>query len=271
MKKLFVLLTILAVALSLVACSSEETEEMTTLTVGATSVPHAEILEQCKPILAEQGIELEIVVFSDYNAPNKALDNGSLDANFYQHIPYMEEQNEEFGYNLVSAGGVHIEPIGIYSQEYDSLEELPDGATILMSNSVSDQARVLGIFEEAGLITYKEGTDPLTATIEDIDENPKNLVFDASYNPELLPSIYESGEGDAVAINSNFALGAGLNPVEDAIALESEDSPYVNVIAVNEGDEDSEEIQALVDALHSEEIQEWILAEYGGAVVPVSE
>lgn len=274
MKKLATGLVLGAGILTLAACGSEggsSDGDSSTLTVGASNVPHAEILEQVQPILAEQGIELNIEAYQDYVLPNQDLDSGDLDANYFQHIPYLESQIAEFGYDFVNAGGIHIEPIGLYSKKYASIDELPEGATILMSNAVPDHGRVLSMLEQAGLITLADGIDKTTATIEDVVENPKNLNFDPNYEAALLVQMYEQEEGDAVLINSNYALDAGLNPIEDSIAIEDSNSPYVNVIAVNAGDEDNEAIQALVAALQSDEIQNFILEEWGGSVVPVTE
>ena len=248
----------------------EEKKKVVRLVVGASNVPHAEILKKVKPILEEQGIELEIETYQDYVLPNKDLESRELDANYFQHIPYFDAQIAEFGYDFVNAGGIHIEPIGLYSKKYGSIEELPEGATILMSNSVADHGRVLAMLEAKGLIKLADGVEKTTAEIKDIVENPKNLVFDANYESALMVQLYENNEGDAVLINSNYAIDAGLNPLEDSIAIEDSESPYVNIIAVNAGDEDKKEIKALVDALHSKEIQDFILSEYGGAVVPVN-
>ncbi|QVY61005.1 MetQ/NlpA family ABC transporter substrate-binding protein [Cytobacillus gottheilii] len=283
MKKWLSILLALTVALIISACgtSDEGTEgdnagggeeaETTTLKVGASNVPHAEILEEAKPLLEEKGFELDITTFQDYILPNQALEAGDIDANYFQHIPYLEAQIAENDYDFVNAGGIHIEPIGVYSQKYESLDELPDGATIIMSNSVADHGRILSLLEQQGLITLKEGVEKTAATIEDIEENSKNLEFDTEYEASLLPQIYNNGEGDAVLINSNYAIDAGLNPIEDSIAIEDKESPYVNVIAVRSGDEESEAIKALVEVLHSQEIQDFILEKYEGAVVPVSE
>lgn len=270
MKK-FVAGTVLA-AFALAGCGAEEGgsgEESSTLKIGASNVPHAEILEQAKPILEEQGIELEIETYQDYILPNTDLESGEIDANYFQHVPYLKSQVEEFGYEFENAGGIHIEPIGVYSQKHESLEELPEGATILMSNSVADHGRILSLLEAEGLITLKEGVEKTEAEVKDIVENPKNLKFDAEYEAALLVQMYENGEGDAVLINSNYAIDAGLNPMEDSIALESSDSPYVNIIAVRKGDEENENVKALVEVLKSDEIQDFILEEWGGSVVPV--
>ncbi len=282
MKKFLSLFLSLAVALVLAACGTakedesnagegEEAAETTELVVGASNVPHAEILEEAKSLLAEKGIELKIETFQDYILPNQALESGDLDANYFQHIPYLESQMAEHGYDFANAGGIHIEPMGVYSKKYKSLEELPEGAHIIMSSSVADHGRILTMLEKEGLITLKEGVNNVEATVEDIAENPKNLHFDTEYEASLLPQIYNNDEGDAVLINSNYAIDAGLNPIEDSIAIEDKESPYVNVIAVRKGDESSEAIKALVEVLHSKEIQDFILEKYEGAVVPVTE
>ena len=275
MKKLLTGFALGASILTLAACGSEggssSEGDSSTLTVGASNVPHAVILEQVKPLLEEQGIELVVETYQDYVLPNQDLDNGDLDANYFQHIPYLESQIADNGYDFVNAGGIHIEPIGLYSKKFGSIDELPDGAVILMSNSVADHGRVLSMLEAAGLITLDPEVEKTTATIEDVIENPKNIEFDPNYEAALLVQMYEQEEGDAVLINSNYALDAGINPLEDSIAIEDSNSPYVNVIAVNAGDEENENIVALVEALKSDEIQEFILDEWGGSVVPVTE
>ena len=267
MKKLLSSVLLGASVLALAACGGEDE----TLKVGASTTPHAVILEKVKPILEEQGIELQIEPYTDYVLPNKNLDSGDLDANFFQHIPYFESQKEDFGYDFANAGNIHIEPIGIYSKKYTSLDELPEGATILLSNSVSDHGRMLSLLEIQGLIKLADGINKTKAETKDIVENPKNFIFDANTAPELLVQMYENDEGDAVLINSNYAIDNGINPLEDSIAIESSDSsPYINIVAVQSGDENSKEIKALVEALHSKEIQDFMLEEWGGSVVPVS-
>lgn len=263
-----------ALALSLAACGSDKDSgdgEETTLTIGASNVPHAKILEKAEPILEKEGIKLDIETYQDYVLPNKDLESKDLDANFFQHKPYLEQQIKDNGYDFVSAGGVHIEPIGIYSKKHKSLEDLPKGATILISNSVADQGRILTLLETKGLITLKEGVNKDAAQIKDIDKNPKDLKIDAKTAPEMLVQMYKNEEGDAVVINSNYAIDAGLTPTKDSISIEDSESPYVNVIAVRKGDEDKKEIKELMKALHSKEIQDYINKEWEGSVVPVNE
>ncbi|MED1673903.1 MetQ/NlpA family ABC transporter substrate-binding protein [Pallidibacillus thermolactis] len=280
MKKLLTLIFTTFLAVTLAACGGDEGNtsessdgESKKIVVGATAVPHAEILEQAAPILKEKGIELEITEFSGYELINQALVEGDLDANFFQHIPYLELEKEEKGYDIVKAGGIHIEPIGIYSKKYDKLEDVEDGATVLISSNKPDHGRILALFEKEGLIKLADGVEKGSATLDDIVENPKNLKFDFEYAPEILPQVYNQGEGDLVVINSNYALEFDINPIEDSLAIEegSQDNPYVNIIAVNAGDEDKEEIKTLVEVLQSKEIQDFILENYDGAVVPASE
>lgn len=273
-KKLVAGLLTAALALSLAACGSSEKSgdgDEKVIKIGASNVPHAKILEQAEPILEKEGIKLEIEPYQDYILPNKDLDSKDLDANFFQHIPYLEDQIKSNGYDFESASGVHIEPIGIYSQKYKKLEDLPKGATILVSNSVADQGRILTLLEAKGLITLKDGVKKSTAQLKDIDKNPKNLKIDTKTAPELLVQMYKNNEGDAVIINSNYAIDAGLVPTKDAIAIEDSNSPYVNVVAVRKGDKDKEEIKELMKVLHSKEIQDYINKEWKGSVVPVNQ
>lgn len=282
MKKILSALLLTVLVLALAACGTKDKEdgansnnaaggkeEKTTLVVGASNTPHAVILEKVKPLLKEKGFDLEIETYQDYILPNKDLESGLLDANYFQTIPYLDSQIADFGYDFVNAGGIHIEPMGVYSKKYKSLDELPDGATVLMSNSVSDHGRVLEMLEKEGLITLAEGVDKVKAELGDIVDNPKNLTFEPDYEAALMPTLYKNDEGDALLINSNYAIDAGINPLEDSIALEETDSPYVNVITVRSGDENNAAIKALVEVLTSEEIQEFMLEEWGGSVVPV--
>lgn len=279
MRKLLLVLSIVLV-LALAACGgnkdnagksggAEEGEE-TTLKIGASSVPHAEVLEEAASLLEEENITLEIEPYEDYVLPNDDLASGELDANYFQHIPYLEQTIADTGYELTHIGGIHIEPMGVYSKSITEIDAIPEGTEVIISNSVADHGRVLGLFAEEGLITLQDDVDVAEATIDDIDENPHNLKFTADYEPAFLPEIYETEEDTLVVINTNYAIDAGLNPLEDALFIEGEESPYVNVIAVKEEDQDNEALKTLVDVLHSEEMQDFILEKYDGAVVPVS-
>lgn len=242
--------------------------EGTTIKVGASPAPHAEILEVAKDILAEQGITLDIVEFNDYIQPNTAVENGELDANYFQHITYMNQFNESDGTHLVSAAEIHYEPFGLYAGKTTSLDALADGAQIAVPNDTTNEARALLLLQQEGLITLKEGAG-LTATKADIAENPKNLdivELEASQLPVRL------GDVDMAVINGNYAIDAGLK-VSDALAVEASDGEaaqaYVNVVAVKEGHENDPAIQALVAALKSDEVKTFMEETYQGAVVPM--
>ena len=276
MKKIFGIATTLLLTAALAACgtgsnsgssdSSAAEGESTKLVIGASVTPHAEILEQAKPLLAEEGIDLEIKTFDDYVLPNKALENGDVDANYFQHIPYLNKQIADNGYDFVNAGAIHIEPMGLYSKRISDISELEDGATVLTSTSESDWGRILTILQDADLITLKDGVDTETATFDDIAENPKNLEFKHDVDPSLLATAYQNDEADLIAINANFAFGIDLNPADDSVLLEADNSPYVNVIAVRSGDEDSDKIKKLIEVLHSDEIKDFVEKQWQGSV-----
>ncbi|MHA6688946.1 MetQ/NlpA family ABC transporter substrate-binding protein [Devosia sp. A449] len=245
----------------------------TKLVVGASYVPHAEILEQAAPILAAEGIELEIIPFQDYILPNTALDSGEIDANYFQHVPYLNEVlADNPDYDFVNAGGIHVEPIGLYSQRWDSLQDLPDNGEVILRDSVAEEGRILAIFVREGIVTLPEGLDVYSARVHDIVGNPKNLTFKTDVEAALLAQVHLNDEADAVVINANYALDAGLDPVNDPIAVESaENNPYANIITVRAGDETRPEIIRLVEVLKSEPIRQFILEKYKGAVVPVAD
>ena len=279
MKKLFAILATLVFAVfAFAGCGGDQAKSSSsasttvtsssgakTLKVGATAVPHAEILEQAKPLLAKEGIDLQIVEFNDYVQPNLALNDKELDANYFQHEPYLKNFIDEHKeVKLVNAAGVHIEPMGIYSHKVKKLDELQDGASIAIPNDPTNGGRSLLLLEKAGLLKLKDGVGE-KATVQDIVENPKNLKFqevEAAQVPRTLDDV------DAAIINSNFAMQVPLDPTKDALFIEDSTSPYVNIIAVREGDENRPEIQALIKVLHSDEIKNFINEKYKGAVVP---
>lgn len=263
----------LGLSLTLAACGNDTTTESdaTTLKVGASNVPHAEILEFAKPLLEEEGITLDITTYNDYVVPNVALDEGDLDANYFQHLPFFTSAVAENDYDFANAGAIHIEPLGLYSKKIKSLSDLKEGATVLVSSSQSDWGRIISILADEGLVTLKEGVEPTTATFDDIDENTKKLTFEYENDPALMTTLYQQEEGDLVAINSNFAVDQDINPLEDSIALESTSSPYANIVAVRSEDAKNEAILKLVEVLKSKEVQDYIKEEWDGAVVPVEE
>ncbi|WP_312613610.1 MetQ/NlpA family ABC transporter substrate-binding protein [Oscillibacter sp.] len=276
-RKLLALTLALGLTASLAACgnsgsgsagsasaSGSAPAETVTLKVAASATPHAEILNAVKDILAQQGIDLQVTEYGDYVVPNTAVEEGSEDANYFQHVPYLDNFNAENGTHLVNAGGVHIEPMGIYAGKTTALADLADGAVVAIPNDATNEGRALLLLEAQGLIKLKDSAN-LTATPNDIAENPKNLTF-KELEAAMIPNTVE--EVDLSVINSNYAMEAGFNPVEDALAIEDANSPYVNIIAVKEGNENSPAIRALVEALQSETARDFITTTYGGAVIP---
>ena len=239
-----------------------------TIKVAASPTPHAEILDAAKEILAEEGWDLEVTEFEDYVQPNLVVESGDFDANYFQHVPYLESFNEEKGTHLVDAGDIHYEPFGIYPGTKKSLDELEDGDTIAVPNDTTNEARALLLLQDNGVLTLKEGAG-LTATVNDIESTTKDIKvqeLEAAQVPRVL------GEVAFAVINGNYAVEAGLSVADDAIAYEASDSEaaktYVNIIAVKEGNENNEGIVALVDALKSDEIKDFINETYNGAVIP---
>ena len=242
--------------------------ELTTIKVAASATPHAEILEQAKPLLAEQGYDLEVTVFDDYVQPNLVVESGDFDANYFQHIPYLDSFNEEKGTHLVNAGGIHYEPFGIYPGTKKSLDELAEGDSIAVPNDTTNEARALLLLQDKGIIKLKDGAG-LTATKTDIVENPKNVEIVELEAAQVARVVDETAY---VVLNGNYALEAGYSVGKDALAYETSDSEaaktYVNVIAVKEGNENSDAIKALVDTLKSDDIKNYINETYDGAVIP---
>lgn len=235
-----------------------------TLKVGASAVPHAEILNFIKPKLKEQGVNLEITVFTDYILPNIQLNEKQLDANFFQHVPYLEQFNKDKNMSLVKVVGVHIEPIGVYSKKIKKLDELKDGATIAIPSDPSNSGRALALLEKAGLLKLKDGVG-VKGTVKDIVENKKNLKV-KELEAAMLPRVLD--EVDIAAINTNYALEAKLMPTKDALILEDKNSPNVNIVAARADNKDSEAMQKLAKALTTPEVKKFIEDKYQGAVVP---
>ena len=253
---------ILVFALVFTACTGKKGAE--TLSIGATPVPHAELLNLIKDELAAKGITLRVVEFTDYVQPNMAVLSGDLDANFFQHTPYLES-NAEWSEKLVSAFGVHVEPFGLYSVKYDDIADLPDGASIAIPNDPSNGGRALLLLQARGLITLSEGAG-LRATPRDITDNPRNFRFQELEAAQLPRSLQDV---DAATINGNFALQAGLNPLQDSLIIEGADSPYVNIVVTQKGKESTPGIIALKNALLSDMVRDYINATYNGGVAPV--
>ena len=266
MKKIIAIILALTLVLSLAACGGKADDK--TIKVGATPAPHAEILEIIKETLAADGWTLEIVEFDDYVLPNTALSEGQLDANYFQHITYMNNFNEEYGINMVSAAGIHYEPFGLYAGKTASIDALADGAQIAVPNDATNEARALLLLQQVGLITLADGVG-INATKSDIVANPKNIEI-VEMKAELLTTTLQ--DVDMAVINGNYAIGAGLK-VAEALAVEAADGAaadaYQNVITVMAGHENDAKIQALVKALKSDAVKAFIEKTYEGAVVPL--
>lgn len=285
---LFVLSLVLVFVLALSACGKKDDEKNSaspaastaataaasgapspsaaavTLKIGATAVPHAELLEHVKPVLVKEGVNLEIKVFTDYVLPNTQVAEKQLDANFFQHVPYLDQQNKDRNLKLVKVAGIHIEPFGIYSKKIKNLNELKDGAKVAIPNDPSNGGRALALLEKAGLIKLKDGVG-ISGTTKDIAENKKGLKF-TEQEAAMLPRILD--EVEIATINTNYALEAKLVPTKDALFIEQSDSPYVNIIVAREDNKNSEALQKLVKALQSDEVKKFINEKYQGAVVP---
>ena len=269
MKKLLaVVLTGAFVVSALAGCGKSTSADDKVIKVAASATPHAEILEQAKPLLEAKGYDLQVTVFDDYVQPNEVVESGDFDANYFQHIPYLESFNEEKGTHLVNAGGIHYEPFGIYPGTKASLDELADGDSIAVPNDTTNEARALLLLQDNGIITLKEGAG-LTATKNDIVENPYNVDI-VELEAAQVPRVKD--EVAFMVLNGNYALEAGFSVAKDAIAYEKADSEaaktYVNVIAVKEGNENSDKIKALFEVLTSQEIKDYINNTYDGAVIP---
>ncbi len=283
MKKIFTLLLALTLLTSLVACNNStgntnndkaetgsetktetQTDDDNKIIIGVSPVPHAEITEALKDEFAKEGLDVEIKVFDDYVQPNLALDQGDIDANFFQHIPYLVNFARERGLNLENLGSVHIEPMGLYSDKIKSLDELKEGDEVLIPSDPSNGRRALLLLEKNGLITLKDDTKE-DLTEKDIDQNIKNLKF-TPVEAANIPNVYK--DAALAAINTNFALGAGLNPSKDAIALEDKDSPYANIIAVRKGDETKDKFKKLIKVFQSDACKKFIEEKYNGEIYP---
>ncbi len=275
MKKLLLVLT---AVFFLLACGGTKEESKGTegaskdsaatktekLVIGATPVPHQELLELVKEDLKAQGVELEIVQFNDYIQPNKLLGTKELDANFFQHVPYMEQFGKENNLDLVSVGGVHVEPMAVYSKKIKNINDLKAGDTILIPNDPTNAGRALILLDKAGVIKLKDNKN-LQATVNDITENPKNIKIAQLAPEQLAPRLEEVA---AAVINANFALDAKLSFKDDTVLVEDKDSPYVNIVTVLKGREGEEKIQKLIKALQSEKVKKFIDEKYTGSVVP---
>ena len=280
MKKILSLILVLSLVLAIAAGCSQpapapaaepasdeaqaEQQKPAVLKIGATPVPHAEILNYVKPLLEKENIDLQIVEFQDYVQPNTALADKELDANFFQHKPYLDNFIKERNLDLVSVANVHVEPLGLYSKTIKDISEIKEGSTIAIPNDATNGARALLLLQSNGLIKLKDGVG-IEATEKDIAENPKNIKIQPAEAAQL-PRVLEDVDG--AVINTNYALPANLNPTKDALVIEGKDSPYANIVVVRKGDENRAEIQKLVEILNSDEVKKFLEDKYDGAIVP---
>ena len=263
MKKIFLIVLTIILSLTFVGCQKSESSD-NLIKIGVSPRPHRELIELIEEDLAEEGVKLEIIEFDDYVKPNLALAEGQLDANFFQHEPYMNNFKEENNIDIISIGGVHVEPMGLYSSKYDSIDEFEDGSEIAIPNDPTNGGRALLLLEKHGIIKLKEDAGIL-ATENDVEENPKNLKFtplEAAYLPRVLNEV------DGAIINGNYALEADLIPTKDSILLEEKDSPYANIIAIRAGEENEEKFVKLLKVLQSDKVKEFIEESYEGGVIP---
>ena len=265
MRKSYLYLLLLVVCLILTACGGKDASKDTakTLKVGATAVPHAEILNFVKPMLEKEGVKMTVVEMTDYVRPNLAVADKELDANFFQHTPYLDKFKADRKLDLVKVAGVHIEPMGIYSKKVKNVNDIQSGASIAIPNDPTNGGRALLLLDKAGVIKLKDGVG-INATVQDIAVNSKNVKIIEIEAPQLPRTLDDVA---LAVINTNYALDAKLNPIKDALAIEDKNSPYVNILVIRKGDENRKEVQALAKVLNSPEVKKFIADKYQGAVV----
>ncbi|MDR1522260.1 MAG: methionine ABC transporter substrate-binding protein [Streptococcaceae bacterium] len=272
-KNVLRLLSLILILFVITGCKDSQkksTSDSKIITIAASPTPHAEILEHVAPLLKKEGYKLIIKKFDSFVMPNKTLASGDVDANYFQHVPFFKKAVKENNYQFSIACAVHIEPMGLYSKNVKKIKDLKEEAIITVSDSVADWGRVISILKKTKLVEVKKGVVLENASFEDILKNKKHLKFIHNVKPEMLVQAYNNQEGDLVAINANFAYGAKLNPLEDSVLLESDNSPYVNIVVTKIGLEKSRKIKALIKVLHKKEVQNWILKMWGGFVKPVA-
>ncbi|MCG7339091.1 MetQ/NlpA family ABC transporter substrate-binding protein [Staphylococcus sp. ACRSN] len=269
MKKITYTLLLIGLISVLTACGkSSGNEANKTITIAASPAPHGEVLEHAKEAMEKKGYNLKIKTVNDYKVPNKLLDKGDVDANFFQHVPYLKAERKDHNYNIEEVGKVFTTPMGVYSQKYKDIKDIPKGSTIYVSNNPAEEGRFLSFFVDKGLVKIKKGVKIEDAKFEDIVENKKQLKFNNKQGAEFLPKTYKSKEGAAVIMNSNYAIDNGLTPHKDAIAVEGKSSPFANIIAVQKGHKDDKKYQTLLKVLQSDDMKSFIKKEYGQDVIP---
>lgn len=269
MKKGLGILSALLLSVTLTACgSADEKENDKKIVVAASPTPHGEVVKHAAEAVKKKGYDVEVKIVNDYKVPNKLLDEGDVDANLFQHVPYLNAEKKTHHYKIEEVGKVFTTPMGVYSKKYKNLAEIPDGAEIFVSSNPAEEGRFLSFFVNEGVIKLKDGVKIEDAKFTDIVENKKNLKFNNKQSAEFLPKTYKNGEGAAVIMNSNYAIDNGIIPHKDAIALEDKSSPFANILAVQEGHKDDKKFQELIKVLQSEDMKAYINKEFGKDVVP---
>lgn len=269
MKKLIMIGSLFLLTIILAACGKSNGEkEDKEITIAASPAPHGEVLEHAKKEMKKKGYDLEIKTVNDYKVPNKLLDKGDVDANFFQHTPYLKAEKNDHNYKIEEVGKVFTTPMGVYSKKYKDIKDIPKGSTIYVSNNPAEEGRFLSFFVDKGLIKIKKGVSIEDAKFDDIVENKKDLKFNNKQGAEFLPKTYNSKEGAAVIMNSNYAIDNGLTPHKDAIAIEGKSSPFANIVAVQEGHKDDKKFKALMKVLQSKDMKTFITDKYGQDVIP---
>lgn len=269
MKKFTYAILLLSLIGVLAACGKSNSDAANKkITIAASPAPHGEVLERAKKAMAKKGYDLKIKTVNDYKVPNKLLDKGDVDANFFQHVPYLKAERKDHNYNIEEVGKVFTTPMGVYSQKYKNIKDIPKGSTIYVSNNPAEEGRFLSFFVDKGLIKIKKGVKIEDAKFDDIVENKKQLKFNNKQGAEFLPKTYKSKEGAAVIMNSNYAIDNGLTPHKDAIAVEGKSSPFANIIAVQKGHKGDKKYQELLKVLQSKDMKSFIKKKYGQDVIP---
>ncbi|GGB01316.1 methionine ABC transporter substrate-binding protein [Macrococcus hajekii] len=269
MKKGLGLLGAIVLSASLAGCgASSAKEESNKIVVAASPTPHGEIVKHAAEEMKKKGYDVEVKIVNDYKVPNKLLDEGDVDANLFQHIPYLNAEKKTHGYKIEEVGKVFTTPMGVYSKKYKKLSDIPDGAEIFVSSNPAEEGRFLSFFVNEGVIKLKEGVKIEDAKFTDVIENKKNLKFNNKQSAEFLPKTYKNGEGAAVIMNSNYAIDNGIIPHKDAIALEGKSSPFANILAVQEGHKNDKKFQDLIKVLQSDDMKAYITKEFGQDVIP---
>ncbi|KAA1039569.1 MetQ/NlpA family ABC transporter substrate-binding protein [Macrococcus equipercicus] len=268
MKRFISLAVLLVLSVVLAACGEEKTAADKKIVVAASPAPHGEVVKHTAIAMKKKGYDVEVKIVNDYKIPNKLLAAGDVDANLFQHVPYLNEEKKTHGYKIEEVGKVFTTPMGVYSKKHKSLKDLPDHAKIFVSSNPAEEGRFLSFFVNEGLIKIKKGVKIEDAKFTDVVENKKNIEFNNDQSAEFLPKTYKNNEGDAVIINSNYAIDNGIIPSRDAIAIENESSPFANILAVQKGHKNDKKFQDLLKVLQSDEMKAFIKKEYGKDVIP---